>query len=322
MAPPTTALRTMSASPREFQRLGLDYFDLFIAEWGVTGFFADGSSVIYTADPNSLPPGATPDIPIPTVAGIAIHPQSDFDRVLVETSVGVSSQGAPGGGGNQIAVPGQIIDVRRVEVSVDAPLIVPPPSVSGTSIKEIALWAHPDSLYRTFYKKRGAGGNSTFGPAMAGWISPLLGLRFFARPVLFGPQGRAPIKHPIERENLGAQPVQNPIVLGGGGAETNLAVIAVHGRKRVACGFRPSGTAVVTIRVAMLDMNAIAGSGEPIERNITSIAGLAADSTQWVEFAPHGDFLILYYTLTAGAGNLSFQVQADDVGPSSTVIGP
>jgi hypothetical protein len=308
--------RTLSANPLEAQRLGLDYFDLFINDWGQV---ASAQGLTYGTSQG--------DQPIPSVAGVQVHPQSDIDRVLVKTSVGPSNQlGGPGG--NQTALPGEQLTVRTVEVSVDAPMIVAAPSVYPANItKELILLAAPDTYWPATYLKRGNPNPQVFGPDLGSsvWCSPLLALRFFIRPNLAGPQGRAPFNMPNERANLGGNGTNtpaNPVNLVPD-QETLFAVLPVHGRKSARISFRPTGTAAPTIRVAALDLSAIASSIS-IERNITTIAALPANSTQWVEFSPQTDFILLYYTLpfSSGAGTLQYSFHATDHGPGATVVGP
>lgn len=300
--------RTWSMNPTEAQRLGHDYVDLFINDWG------DASQTSGTRYNTALG-----DLPIPSVAGIQIHPESDVDRVLVQTEVGQSNQ-LGGAGGNSSASPSTPLTVRTVEVSTEAPMIVAAPSVSSATIKELKLIAHPDTWWPLTYLPRGSAVPATFGPSPE-WVSPLLGLRFFFRPNLCGPQGRPMFNYPTDRTNLGGDNGGGRgVVVLGGVTETLFAILPVHGRGGCRVSFRPTGTAQVALRVAVLDIDQTRGIS--IERNIATIAALAANNTQWVTFPPHADWVMLYYTLSAGAGSLNYHVRASDNPVGATVVGP
>lgn len=299
---------TFNLAPGEAQRLGLDYVDMFISDWGQV----PGTSVYAST---------SPVLALPSVTGIAIHPQSDIDRVLVGTNVGVSDQLGGAGGGSIVVT--ETLRIRQVEVSVDAPMICAAPSVfpASSSPKQLTLTAHPDQLWGLTYLKQGSAAPAVFGPDSGGWVSPLLGLRLYIRPVLFGPQGRAPFNHPIQRTNYGGVNGQlSPVTLGGGGAEQLLNIYPSHGRKSVRFSWRPTGTAVVTVRIAVLDF--FQPRTFAYERNIATVAGIAADNSKWVEFVPQSDFVLVYYTLTAGAGDLMFSYRASDDPIGATITGP
>lgn len=309
-----------SVLPDEARRLGLDYYDFW-----VLGGWGDATN----GNTNTIYPFDSDIVSLPSPAGVAIHPQSDIDRVFVQTVVG---QAIPAG-----SIPGQPVVIpapgfggpRTFEVTTDAPFIVSPASVATSpgDRKTLSIFTAPDQLWSQNYLRNGDPTPQTLygGPIVGTNTLPRLGLRFFLRPQLAGPQGRAPyIWPPGNTMGSGSnnQPKQD---LTGLATETLINVFPVHGRKSVTLGFRPDGTAVATIRVAMLDMsnNIVANPNlMSIERTIATIAGIAANNVKWVSFAPGGgDFCLVYATLTAGAGKLAYSCRATDTPASAVVTG-
>jgi hypothetical protein len=311
-----------SIDPAAALRLGLPYFDVFFTGWGsgtdVTAT-SDGSGLIY--------PFAAADVRLPAPRGIMIHPESDFDRVLVETSVGT-------GIGATVAKT-TALNRQSFTVSVDAPLILAPPTIptaTGTPpalpTPTVTLRARPDAIYHNTYAKSGVAALSAFvdaivpltDPERSAFGLPRLALRFF----LQTPPDkllRATQTFPRALDNLGGtgqfwDPIAVDVVAASG--EQLFAIVPIHGRCCVTPIFRSIDCAP-SVRIAVNDFGSgIAPSATPTEgggqvqteRTLFTSGALTSNVPVQASYATAGDWLMLYYTPADGDdGLLMWQVR-------------
>jgi hypothetical protein len=314
---------SFSIIPSEALRLGMPYFDVFLSGWGGGVDIAatsDGSGLIY--------PFAGADIRLPAPRGIMIHPESDFDRVLVETSVGTAVNDAV-----SHATP---LNRQSFTVSVDAPLILAPPAIpvpAGTPqvvpASTVVLRAHPDAIFHAQYAKSGTAALTSFtgatvplaDPVRTAFSTPRLGLRFFLQTppsVLM----RAAQTFPRRADNLGGGTAQwDPVAVNATTApgEQLFAIIPIHGRSCVTPIFRAIDC-TPTIRVAVNDFGSgdIAPSAAPteggsqvqMERTLVTTTALVSNVPVQSSYSPMSDWLMLYYTPgDANVGLLMWQVR-------------
>lgn len=300
---------TFSVQPAEAIRLGLPYFDMFISEWGAgTGIYANSSGIQY--------PVAAADARLPAPRGIAIHPQSDIDRVLIGTSVGDGVQANIIGSSSQIRP-------RNFSLSVEAPMILAPPAIMVPSAgvvppSTITLYAHPDTYYHATYAKSGTATLSAFSDATIpidatpALTKPLLALRFYLQTPPSAGLVRTRQYFPLSRTNLGSPGITNPVTINHATAsgERLFAIIPCHGRDCVTLGFRSVGCAP-SIRVAVNDFTTSPpAGGTQLERTQVTSTALTSNVPLQFAFAPGGDWVMLYYTPTAGdVGTLQYTVR-------------
>jgi len=314
---------SFSILPSEALRQGMPYFDMFLSGWG------GGTDIALTADGSGLVyPFAATDVRLPAPRGIMIHPESDFDRVLVETSVGTAV--------NLAVAHTTPLNRQSYTVAVDAPLILAPPAVpvpAGTPqvvpASTVVLRARPDGIFHVQYAKSGTAVLTPYtgatvpltDPVRTAFSTPRLGLRFFLQtpPI---PLLRAAQTFPRQADNLGGGTAQwDPVAVNATTApgEQLFAIIPIHGRSCVTTMFRAINC-TPTIRVAVNDFGSgdIAPSAAPteggrqiqMERTLTTTTALVSNVPVQASYSPMSDWLMLYYTPgDANDGLLMWQVR-------------
>jgi hypothetical protein len=308
--------------PSDALRLGLPYYDMFITGWGA------GADVLTPAGTGLVYPFTSADLRIPAPRGVMIHPESDFNRVIVETSSGV--------GVTSLSAHITALNRQSFTVSVDQPLILAPPTIpmaAGTPpitpAATLVLRARPDSIYHAQYAKSGAAALTPFtgatvpltDPVRAAFSTPRLGLRFFLQtpPI---PLLRAAQTFPRQADNLGGGTAQwDPVAVNATTApgEQLFAIIPIHGRSCVTAMFRAIDC-TPTIRVAVNDFTSgdtapsaapTAGSGQiQMERTLATTTALVSNVPVQASYSPMSDWLMLYYTPgDANDGLLMWQVR-------------
>jgi len=301
-----------SVPPREAIRLGLDYYDMWISEWGAgPDVYADNSGIQY-------PPGTIDDSnALPAPAGLAIHPQSDVDRVLIGTLTGPATTA-------QI-VGASVIRTLNPSLSVAYPMEIPPATlptripVSGNPNQppaSLRLFAHPDSIYHATYLPDSAGGVPAPLSFTGNLQAPLLGLRFYLKTPPPGALRRTNQYFPLQRNNLGsAQPPTPPFsfIAAQQNTEILLAIYPVHGRCCATVRFKLLTAATAgSIRVATIDFTETAG-GVQLESTLYRSGALAPYVAGQVAVPPAGDWLAIYFTpTTAVNGQITWTVRLTD----------
>jgi hypothetical protein len=296
--------------PQEALRLGLTYFDMYIRGWG-------GSVIVHGDGQGLTYPFAATDAKLPAPRGIAIHPQSDIDRVIVETSTGA---GITSAAAKDISA---AVNSQSFSLSVEAPLILAPPILpeavnNVVPQPTVTLRAHPDAIYHSTYAKSGVSTLSAFTAALIpglgsqpAFAEPVLALRFYLQtPPL--PMARTHLYQPAQRAG-GAKPVVQPVPVNAVATpgEQLFAIVPIHGRCCLTAAFRAVGCAP-TVRVAVCDFSQLVPVDPPVvgtvqvqlERTIYTSGALTSDVPVQLGVAPAGDWLLLYYTPTAGDDGL------------------
>ena len=282
---------------------GIDMWELFVDNWGnVNAPSADGSSL-------SFPAVGAPGLP--SVAGVAIGPQSTVDRCLINYSLlaGINSQ--------------NLWDyVRRV--SVGAPSMVLQPGTQepltdtkGTGVNNgtLAVYNEPAAAFvvggasvgtrfgAQYVRADGVAG--TFGiaaPDGAKWLSPLLHLLFYIKPPALAP---APKRAPfVYRDSL--------VAVAAGGVERLGFQVPTFGRKTVAVDI--TSVEAGTFRVGQIQHLGVVSVGVTYEHNVPSGSGtLTAGATSRVLITNAlSDYTMVYYTVAAGGSNVTCSVCAYD----------
>lgn len=310
------AIIQFSVEPAEALRLGLPFFDMYIQGWGAgSDIYVDGSGFVY-------PLNAT-DIRLPAPRGIMIHPESDFDRVIVETSLGSGIVGA------SIAHPTPL-NRQSFTVTVDAPLILTPPTIplpagGVTPTPTVTLRCHQNAIYHATYAKSGGAALTAFNTALvpiaveqSAFNGPVLVLRFFMQTPPM-PLGRSPQVFPRPTSNYGTARTYAPVAVNHATTpgEQLFAIIPTHGRKCVTTLLRSVGCAP-TVRIAANDFSSlnpaavpVAGDGNTqMERTLVTTTALTSNVPTQASYSPSSDWLMLYYTPSVGDnGLLMWQVR-------------
>lgn len=296
-----------NVNPQEAIRLGLTYFDMYIRGWG-------GSSVVHGDNQGLIYPFAAADVKLPAPRGIAIHPQSDIDRVIIETSLGAGVISAAQKGSVAAAV-----NTQSFSLSVQAPLLLAPPilpEISNGVVPQptVTLRAHPDAIYHPTYAKSGTSTLSAFTtaeiPGLTGksaFAEPVLALRFYLQtPPL---QLARTHLYQLAQRPGGARPLTQPVPVDAAATtgEQLFAITPVHGRCCLMAAFRAVDCAP-TIRVAVVDFTELAPIDPPVvetahvqlERTIYTSGALTDDVPVQLPIAPAGDWLLFYYTPSDG----------------------
>lgn len=312
-----------SALPKEAQRLGLDYFDMWIGQdaalknaTGVSGWGdEDNSDDGGVTGPALTYPFYPTDPELPSAAAIAIHPQSDVDRVMIQTFPGIQ---APQSAGNSESPAPSIVAPKLTLVTPDAPFIVSPPSVGNTpgDQKTLKLIAHPDSRWQGNYVS--ASGSTVAFLSNDRRLSPLLALRFYLRPRLNGPIGRAPMQFPISRTLLGLgngspSEVNNGVFTFAApttpATEQTIIIWPTMGRSKARAYFRIrerfAGSPSANIRIATITGYSM------IEKTVAQISALDNTATAEREFTP-GDWTLIYGASLTGSPELTYGVRLED----------
>jgi len=294
-------------NPQEAQRLGLTYFDMYIRGWG-------GSAVVHGDNQGLIYPFAASDAKLPAPRGIAIHPQSDIDRVIVETSLGAGVISAAQKGSVAAAVNSQ-----SFSVSVEAPLLLAPPILPEISngvvpTPTVTLRAHPDAIYHPTYAKSGTSTLSAFTaaeiPGLTGrsaFAEPVLALRFYLQtPPLQLARTRL---YQLAQRPGGARGLTQPVPVNAASTsgEQLFAITPVHGRCCLMAAFRAVGC-TPSLRVAVVDFTELAPIDPPVvetahvqlERTIYTSGALTSNVPVQLPVAPAGDWLLFYYTPADG----------------------
>jgi hypothetical protein len=286
-------------NPQEALRLGLTYFDMYIRGWG-------GSSVVHGDNQGLIYPFAAADVKLPAPRGITIHPQSDIDRVIIETSLGAGVISAAQKGSVAAAV-----NTQSFSLSVQAPLLLAPPilpEISNGVVPQptVTLRAHPDAIYHPTYAKSGTSALSAFTtaeiPGLTGksaFAEPVLALRFYLQ--------TPPLQ--LAQRPGGARPLTQPVPVDAAATpgEQLFAITPVHGRCCLMAAFRAVGC-TPSLRVAVVDFTELAPIDPPVvttghvqlERTIYTSGALTSDVPVQLPVAPAGDWLLFYYTPADG----------------------
>lgn len=300
---------TFSIPPSEALRLGLPYFDMFIAGWGGSlDVYGDNSGIIY--------PFNSGDVKLPSPRGIAIHPQSDVDRVIVETSIGT--------GVDTTVAKTSALNRLAFSVSVESPLVLAPPTMpvpaNGTTPQPtLVLRAHPDALYHTQYAKSGTSTLAAFtgaiiplsDPERPAFMTPRLILRFYLQTPPPAGVERTRLFLPTTGSFSTAPAGPVPVNSAGPSGEQLFAILPVHGRCCMMLGFRAIDCQPA-LRIAANDFGFSAPLASytaldqrmQMERTLYTAGPLSDDVPVQVPVAPGGDWLMLYYTASDGDDGL------------------
>lgn len=306
-----TLIGRFSTLPSEARRLGLDYFDLFITNWGqrANGFGSNDVTYPQLGGPTTL--GEV----LPSVAGIAIHPNSDFDRCLIRANPG---QENPTGGGPSLAFTSRI-DRHTTALAVDAPYIMSAPSVQrvpgrivSSSIESsgtLTILADPTTEWRTNYVKAGDTAPTTFW--QPGFMpAPILALRFFLRG-LSGPLGRAPAVFPVDRVSLNSASLGGFLPIGVAGTEALIGAFPVFGRKEVrVVAWLNGGASTVNVRVGAVHTQ-IGDLDQSWETTVATASGITTTSPTMVASPGSAGWIAVYVTpLVSAGGSIYLNVYA------------
>lgn len=307
-----------SIEPAEALRLGLAYFDIYILNWGAgSGIDATTSGLVYPLN-NS-------DLTLPAPRGIMIHPESDFDRVLVETSVG---SGVP----DAATAKSTVMNRLTYTVAVDSPLILSPPTLplpanGVVPASTVRLRCHPNAIYHASYAKSGTAALAAFNTAVIpltgdvprlAFNAPILVLRFFLQTPPM-PLLRAPQVFPRSQSNYNTVATYDSVVIDAAEApgEQLFAIIPIHGRRCVTPIFRAIDC-TPRVRVAVNDFDSLTPTATPaagggriqMERTLVTTDALVSNVPVQASYAPSSDWLMLYYTPSDGDdGLLMWQVR-------------
>lgn len=255
------------------------YWWLEITRWGNRGASSVPGELTYDGVING------------PVAGVAIGPDSTVSEVIVGyNSVGpVFLTIAP--------FPGEV-QAGTLTVGVNAP--------AGPLAGPLSVRVAMEGQFADTYMRDGATAASPFGAAEPLFEMPTLSL------VCYAPSSPNPIV-PATRAPL----IRSFDVVMGAGAKTLVAIWPVSGRRRMRVSARAYGTAVGSFYVGRISyaVTTIAGLTVPRYAEVLS-SGVAVDATtgaqgEWSSQEPC-QFLALYYTRTAGAGNLQGVLTATD----------
>lgn len=264
---------------QQAKALGFSVWEAYFADWG--------------ADPsgnNFYPDTAATGDTLGSVAAIAIGPRSTVDRVMIAETLPT-----PLGGLVSIWNDGFRV-IGRSSVRVGSPLRTP---ASGPLV--ILAW--------TAY-----GAGTTYQPD-GGAIAPLpvasmempqLHIQFFLKNV---PGATIPlIRDPMFRSRTVSGAAAGPEALSVGWP--------VQGRRRARLHFNVSA-GTVTFRVT--GIMAPGQPGIPIERTIAEVAGITGNNTAYIDTGLAYDWLMVYYTVTAGPATFMYSMIAQDEGSISGV---
>lgn len=254
------------------------YWWLEITRWGNRGASGVAGDLTYAGQIRG------------SVAGVAIGP----DSTVSEAIIGFNSVGPTFA--TTAPTPGEV-QPGTVTVGVNAPV--------GPLAGPLTVRTAMQGQFADGYMRDGATAASPFGGAEPLFEMPKLSLLFYAptsRPSV--PAVRAPMLRSFDR-TMGAGPV------------TLVAIWPVSGRRRMTVSARAYGTAVGNFFVGRISyaVETVVGVATPRYSEDLSTAN-AFDATTGAQAAWSSDvpcqFLALYYTKTAGAGDLQGVMTAVD----------
>lgn len=255
------------------------YWWLAVTNWGNRGASSVAGDLTYQGTIDGA------------VAGVAIGPDSTASEVIVGfNSVGPTfATTAPS--------PGEV-QQGTLTVGVGAPA----GPLAGSLVVRTAM----QGQYGDTYMRDGATVVSNFGAAEPLFEAPRLSLVFYLpttqAPIL--PATRAPMVRPFS-------------VTMGAGAVTLVAIWPVSGRRRMRVSARATGDAVANFFVGqiMYAVDTIVGVAAPrFSEDLSAanaVSGVSGAQAAWEGTSPC-QFLALYYTKSAGAGDLQGVLTATD----------
>jgi hypothetical protein len=259
---------------------GQQVFEVVLTNWGNAGAGADTTSNEYPASTVA---------PLPSIYAAAVGPLSTVNRFNVAYNPQVQGVFTEGG-----AVYRRAVDLLDPLTYPTAAGTVPGGTTTvriNSNIGSVANVFRAFSFGDTYVKTDGT--ISPFGTALPveTWISPTLHVLLYLQPPTISP----PIKRPpmiLHREQAAIADA----------AEHLHTVCTIAGRRKVRVNFTSTGTLTATGRVTVI-ANEPPGVAAGREILVATVAGIAPTASQAVDINdPGADFLLIYYTQTAGAG--------------------
>jgi hypothetical protein len=257
------------------QAAGLPIFRLMLSNWGNEGVSADANSLTYGGAASEL---------LGSAFVVAVAPNSTVDKAIIAYQFVPLVASAPS-------------QQQNIGVGVPLSFITGPVQVNAGG-----------GRFTDTYFRDGDTNLYPFGGAEALFERPELDLDFYLR----APVAAVPLKRsPLVRRTGAA-------MTDGGGptpAEQLVHFYPFMGRHRGVVSFRATGTAVATVRVGMITTGVTVPIVPPIEATAaTGTVDATTGAQAMVELTGPAEYVSIYYTLTAGAGDLVVDVYAYDDG--------
>jgi len=258
------------------RELGMPFWRVEVTNWGNRETGADATSLLYPVAPTRG--GA---------ALIVVGPDSTVDQAIVNYNTGTAAPTAP--------VPG-VLDAVSMTLGLQrAGYQIPGPMQFRTAFSSM--------FGDTYVKDDGSAGAGLLGTNPV-FEAPRLQLLVYERPALYAP--------PTRRNAM----YRSAVVTATAGEQT-LAIWPVMGRLAKSVTFRATGTLVANVRVGLItDYVATSGgvaSARPIETTEFTGAIAAATGNQvGKRITAPAQFLVAYFTLTGGAGDVVCNLVASD----------